>query len=500
MQSQVVLIATGSADGSIAACDLQSGTHITSYKGCGCPRKGLCTLGQGYLAAAQAHKQAIHFWTWHREQVLQRSFVSESILAVAASPDGAFLAGGGASGTLYLWEAGSGRLLRTWAGHYKSVSVLLFVGGNSVLLSGGQDTVLSAWLLPELLDPAADPSSPAFVRPTPLHAWSDHTLPLTALAAGAGEAAALVASGSADRTVKLRRLSDGRLLMGAALPAAVNDVAMDAGEQWLFAAGADGCVYQVPLAPEPLGPGAGPSSAAFGSSAAAASASATEGAAFRTLRGHTGPVSCLALAPSGGPGGGEVLVSGSEDGTVRAWDLASSQPLRIIPSPGKAAVTALLVLPRPPYMAAAGGGRGGETAGALGAEPAGAGGGGGGSGKGGPKRPQPLAPLAKYLASGAAAGAAGSGTASWEGPPVVLDGSEAGAPSCTSLFLGMGAAAGGVAGPSGAGIGAGAAATGLPPGLAALVPGVGPLGLLGGAGEGGSGAGTGGRSWEAVLG
>ena len=101
-----------------------------------------------------------------------------------------------------------------------------------MLLSGGEDTLVHVWPLAELLDPLqlADPHSPAFARPTPLHAWSDHTLPVTALAAGAGEAAAVVASGSADRTVKLRRLGDGALLRAVALPAAVNDLVLDAGE------------------------------------------------------------------------------------------------------------------------------------------------------------------------------------------------------------------------------------------------------------------------------
>lgn len=51
--------------------------------------------------------------------MLQRSFAAEALTCLACSPDGAYLAAGGASGTLYLWEVGSGRLLRAWAAHYK---------------------------------------------------------------------------------------------------------------------------------------------------------------------------------------------------------------------------------------------------------------------------------------------------------------------------------------------------------------------------------------------
>ncbi len=99
-----------------------------------------------------------------------------------------------------------------------------------MLVTGGEDTLVHAWLLAELLDVSVDPNSAAHARPQPLHAWSDHTLPVSGLAAGAGEAAALVASCSFDRTVKLRRLADGALLRSVALPAALNAVSLDAGE------------------------------------------------------------------------------------------------------------------------------------------------------------------------------------------------------------------------------------------------------------------------------
>ena len=56
---------------------------------------------------------------WEQDQVLQRCFAAEPIVAVAASPDGVHLAGGGASGAVYLWETPSGRLLRSWPAHYK---------------------------------------------------------------------------------------------------------------------------------------------------------------------------------------------------------------------------------------------------------------------------------------------------------------------------------------------------------------------------------------------
>ncbi len=139
----------------------------------------------------------------------------ERITAVACSTDGTLLAGGGASGALYLWDLASGRLLRTWAAHYKvppprplqashtppasrpqcpratrgrltwrcsgpcatfvlraqAVTALTFTGQADVLVSGSEDTMVNAWLVAELADCEADPSDLAHARPQPLHAW-----------------------------------------------------------------------------------------------------------------------------------------------------------------------------------------------------------------------------------------------------------------------------------------------------------------------------------------
>ena len=51
--------------------------------------------------------------------MLQRCYAVEPLVAVACSLDGVYCAGGGQSGTIYVWEAPSGRLLQSWPAHYK---------------------------------------------------------------------------------------------------------------------------------------------------------------------------------------------------------------------------------------------------------------------------------------------------------------------------------------------------------------------------------------------
>lgn len=51
--------------------------------------------------------------------MLQRAFAAEALTCVAGSEDGGLCAAGAASGRIYLWQTGSGRLLKSWSAHYK---------------------------------------------------------------------------------------------------------------------------------------------------------------------------------------------------------------------------------------------------------------------------------------------------------------------------------------------------------------------------------------------
>jgi pre-rRNA-processing protein IPI3 len=252
----------------------------------------------------------------------------ERLTAVAASPDGALLAAGGASGAVYIWEAGSGRLLRSWAAHYKAVTALTFTTSAAILVTGAEDTLVHAWLMCDLLDATLDSNAPAFARPAPMHTWSDHSLPVTGLAVGTAgcEAACLILSSSLDRSVKIHRMSDGALLAAVTLPVAAMCVTMDAGEHCLYVGGADGTIYEVSLVGEipelgsnkagntsntsALQGGTGASAAeAFaggsglgGLGAGAASASLVPHA---KMQGHSRAVNALAVSIDG-----ELLVSG----------------------------------------------------------------------------------------------------------------------------------------------------------------------------------------------
>jgi hypothetical protein len=77
--------------------------------------------------------------------VLQRCFTQEPLTALAASPNGCYLVGGGSSGTLYCWETASGKLLRSWPAHYKVRAANSYIAFLAVHLPGEFGFCTACW-------------------------------------------------------------------------------------------------------------------------------------------------------------------------------------------------------------------------------------------------------------------------------------------------------------------------------------------------------------------
>ncbi len=76
---------------------------------------------------------------------------------------------------------------------------------------------------------------------------SEHSLPITSIHCGLGEANAIIATASLDRTCKIWSLASGALLRSVTLPAGVTAVTLDAGEHAMYTGTNDGTIFEVAL-------------------------------------------------------------------------------------------------------------------------------------------------------------------------------------------------------------------------------------------------------------
>jgi WD40 repeat protein/uncharacterized caspase-like protein len=208
---------------------------------------------------------------------------------VALSGDGKLIAAGGREGTLKIWEAGTGRELFTLAGHKRGVWDLAFSPNNQLLASAGSDADIKLW---------------SVATGQEVNTLMGHSVGVGAITFSPD--GKKLASGGQDRMIMVWNIADGNpevSYMGH--HGWVNAVAFSPDGKKLASGSEDGEVriWEV-VGPGPQG----------------------EPPVIRrpmqTLAGHTGSIRSLTFNADG-----KLLVSGSEDASMRLWDVAAGREL-----------------------------------------------------------------------------------------------------------------------------------------------------------------------------
>ena len=306
--------------------------------------------------------------------------LSRTHQSMAVSPDGRYLVAGSTSGTCYLWDwtSGEDNLVRVFKAHYRPVTCVAFdKNDGGTLFTAGEDGVVNAWSLLDLVD--QDCQSGAAIHP--FHTWSEHHLSVTSLCVlpGSGCGSTRLVSSSLDRNLIIMELgssdsnsasfagtSGAKTLARICLPSGVNSVITDSSSGCLYAAALDGNIYNVDLTEHAIqknlnGLGTSVSvdnwaenhnnkgkkrargdfeSILSGNHLASISGtglSSDNSKYISELKGHVKAVVSLALLDPSDlaslhESGQEtpLLASGSEDGTLRVWDLHSRSCVKVL--------------------------------------------------------------------------------------------------------------------------------------------------------------------------
>jgi pre-rRNA-processing protein IPI3 len=281
-----------------------------------------------------------------QDQPLFKCGMSEPMHSIAT--DGTYVVCGGASGRVYLWVLGSGVLLRVWNAHYKRVGSVVFSPCSTLIITGGDDGIISCWPVAALIDVLDEADLSA--QPSPCTTWTDHSLPITSLRFGPGIGlSAILVSTSLDRTARIWDVSGGRCIASIECPSAVHTSCIDPLLRRLYlscivdTSAIDGatsaCVCEVDLlaaaarTADPTAMVLGPTSGADGLGAT--------GFDYPCFIGHTGIVNEMAVSPDGA-----TLVTAGQDGSVRLWDTTSRGCVQVFDGHKTSPVVSLLLVPR----------------------------------------------------------------------------------------------------------------------------------------------------------
>ncbi len=270
------------------------------------PASAVAFAGDGRWIVSSGGDATVKVWN-AATHALVRTVLLDAGTATALAAEGRRAASGHKDGSVAVWDLDAGDKVAAFKRNNAVISAVAFMGTQDRFAASAQDGTVAVF------DVAA--------RGSAVPVLEGHEGAADALAYS--PANGLLASGGADRTIKLWNTSNfslSRTYRGHHEP--VTALALSHDGRLLASASLDGAVRLW---------------------------STSSGRTFRSVRLHKARVSVLAFSPDG-----QMLASASEDGSVRLWEFRRGRGARIVPALG-ADVRSLSFSPDGRRLASAGG-------------------------------------------------------------------------------------------------------------------------------------------------
>jgi serine/threonine protein kinase len=307
METRSATITSNTTTGSINTKAVRIATPVAKLTGHVGPVTAVFYSDDGASLITASKDATVKVWT-ASSAALKRTIEMDDGLATAMAVAGNRLLTGHANGNIVLWDWGTAEKIATYKRNDAEIWSVAFLGSAQRFAAAGHDWKIAVW-------DAATTSSPFGVLDA-------HDSAVQSLAFGTAGSKPILASGSADKTLKIWNLETlDRVRTYRGHRDYITAVALAAGGKDIASASLDGKVRIWSTRSNRL---------------------------TRSLSGHDGRASALAFAPSG-----DVLASGGADGKIRVWDFKRSRTPRTLPSHA-GDIAALAFSPDGQHIASAG--------------------------------------------------------------------------------------------------------------------------------------------------
>ncbi len=307
METRGAAITSNTTTGSIAPSAPVIAQPVARLAGHAGPVTAVSYSDDGSAIVTASKDATVKIWT-AASATLKRTIELDDGPASAISVSGARLLTGHANGTVVMWDWQRAEKIATYKRNDAEIWSVTFMGSAQRFAVAGHDWKIAVW-------DAATTSGPFGVLDA-------HESAVQALSFGMSDSKPVLASGSADKTLKIWDLETlDRVRTYRGHRDYVTAVAIAGGGRDVASASLDGSVHVWSTRSSRL---------------------------TRSLSAHQGRANALAFAPAG-----DVLASAGADGKVRVWEFKRRRTTKTLPS-HDGAVTAVAFSPDGQFIASAG--------------------------------------------------------------------------------------------------------------------------------------------------